>query len=130
VHVAYAKEDLVIGDLRRAVVVDLGREALGGIVRHLDLLCAVIDRVLNEGEEAVDRLTELPIERLPGLEVDHTRDRVAQHDDEERARVHTEAAALEGERVGVQVLRTPLLARCLEIGNVLSGASSVAAGDG
>src|SRR5678816_2844206 len=71
VNVADAKEDLVVGDLRRPVVVDRRREALCRVVLRANELGGPIDRVLNEREQAVDRLTQTPVDSLEGHEVEY-----------------------------------------------------------
>ena len=55
-NVADAIGDLVVGDLRLSVVVDLGREPLRGIVLRANDLGMTVDRVLNEGEQGHLRL--------------------------------------------------------------------------
>src|SRR6478609_2551155 len=104
VNVADAKEDLVVGDLRRTVVVDRRREAFRRVVLHANELGGPIDRLLNEREQAVDRLTQTSVDSLEGHEVEYRGDRVALHDHEQRVNVPAEATPLDDERVRVQVL--------------------------
>ena len=126
-NVAHVEEDLVVSDLRRAVVIDFRREALCRVVGHANLLGGAVDRVLNEGEQAVDRLTQLSIDRRSRVEVEDSGDRVAHHGDVEPMDVHAKAAALDRERVGVKILCPPPLARGIEIGSLWPGANGVAA---
>jgi len=96
-NVADAKGDFVVRDLRRSIVVDLGREALRDVVLRANQLGRTVDRALNEGEQTVDRLAEPPVDRLSCIEVEHAGDRVAQHDYKESVGV---SAAMRERQVG------------------------------
>ncbi len=56
-NVADAKGDFVVRDLRRSIVVDLGRESLRDIVLCANQLPRAVDRTLNEVEQTVDGLS-------------------------------------------------------------------------
>src|SRR6476659_2517699 len=132
VNVADAKEDLVVGDLRRSVVIDRRREAFRRVILHANELRGSIDCVLNEREQTVDRLTQTSVYSLAGHEVEHRGHRLALHDHEQRVNIPAEAAPLDDERVRVQILRPPPLTRRGEVGDLAArlGAGGVAARNG
>ncbi len=129
-NVAHAKRDLVVGDLCLSVIIDFGREALHGVVLRANHLGVTVDRVLDEGEQVFDCRTQLPVDRLTGLKIEHAGDRVAQHENVERMDVRAEAAALDGERVRVETLCPPQLVRRVEVGGLMSRGGGVAARNG
>ena len=126
-NVGYAKEDLIVGDQLRSVVVDHGREALSGVLLRANDSRGAVDRVPNEGEQAFDRLTQLPVDRRTALQVEHPGDCVAQYDNIERMHVRAEARALERERIGVEILCPPPLVCRFELGDLMPGADGVTA---
>src|SRR5690349_16189533 len=97
VHVGDLVEDLVVGDLRGAIVVDLGRESFRGVVIRANQSRRTIDRGLNEREEIVNRLSETRINTFSRLKVEHTSDFVIHDNDEQRVSVPAETTALQQE---------------------------------
>lgn len=126
-HIGDAVGDLVTGNRCRAIVVDLSRKALRAVVLRAYHLGVVVDGILNEGEQVIDGHTQACVDRGTALEIEHTGNGVVQHNDIERIDVAAETAALERERVGVELLCAPPLLCHLQLRDVLSGAGRVAA---
>ena len=114
-YVAHSIEDLVVSDLRRSIEVDFSRKSLRLVVVCADHSGAAVDGVLDEGEQAFDRLTQAPIDPFSGLEVEDGGDGVTQNNDIKRMDIPAETTALDRERVSVEILCAPPTARGLEL---------------